>query len=155
MSNVKPKTVNKFIAKLPDAKHYASLQSIVAGKFLWADKGSPLIRIEAPVPQPWQTDWVIFRSFARGKSDATAYAQRLTLKCFPVGDNQLEFPKVLIEREIYKAKFAYSQSITFFCAAFPYMQEKSETKDSQLLWLMYSFYPLDLLSINCCENITN
>lgn len=144
MSNVKPKTVNKFIGKLPDANHYTLLPSSVAGKFLWEDKGSPLVRIEAPVPQPWNSDWIILRAFARGKSDTNAYAQRLTLKCFPVEGNQLEFPKVLIEREIYKAKFAYSQSITLFCAAFPYLQEQSETRASQLLWLMYSFYPLDL-----------
>lgn len=131
-------TINKFIAKLPDSKNYTHLpQSLTSDKFIWEDKGSPLVRVEAPVIRPWDKEWVILRSFVRGKSDKAAYAQKLVLKCFPREDNPPNLPKAVIEREIFKSKFPYSQVPTLFVAAFPHEQDLSEFKNE---WLMYSVY---------------
>ena len=131
-------TINKFIAKLPDSKNYTQLpQSPASNKFIWEDKGSSLMRVEAPIAQPWNQDWVILRSFVRGKSDQAAYAQRLVLKCFSTEDNPPDLPKALIRREVYKSKFPYSQAPTLFVAAFPHTQELPEFRYQ---WLMYSVY---------------
>ena len=130
-------TISKFIAKLPDSKHYRALKSTQSGKYIWEDKGSPLVRVEAPIPQPWNTSWVILRSLPKGKSDAAAYVQRLVLKCFPLEDNPAALTQAIIEREIYKAKFPYSKAPTLFCSAFPYFQNQLERANE---WLMYSIY---------------
>lgn len=131
-------TINKFIAKLPGSKNYTQLpQSPTSEKFIWEDKGSPLVRIQAPVAYPWEQEWVILRSFARGKSDQADYAQKLALKCFPIEDNPADLSKVLITREVYKSKFPYSQAPTLFVAAFPHTQDLPEFRYQ---WLMYSVY---------------
>lgn len=127
----------KFICTLPEVKHYSPLQSQSSGKYLWQDKASSLIRIVAPVPNPWLQEWVILPTVQKTKTSNSQYPARLDLKCFKIEDPTI--PRAKLIREIDMDKFAYTQNspALFYCFPFSF-SINNQNENSQ--WLLYSFY---------------
>lgn len=131
----------KFICTLPEEKHYQSVQSPTPGKYVWVDKGSSLIRITTPIPNPWGQKWEILPSIDKAKNDTYQYPNRLILRCFALNENNIDTPQGKLEREIMRGKFAYSVNSPslFFC--FPVeANEQTYNRSPSQRWLIYSFY---------------
>lgn len=121
----------KIIALLPDSKHFRAIESPKAGRFLFEDKASPLLRIDTPDNRPWSQKWKILLGIKKGATRAgIEYPQALILRCFPLDDEILV--EAVIERERWKGKFAYSLAPTLFFAAIPCLEQSN--------WLMISVY---------------
>lgn len=131
----------KFLCTLAEQKYYQPMQSTTPGKYIWVDKATSLLRVTAPIPDPWGQQMVILLSIDKAKNDDFQYPNRLFLKCFPVDSSNSNTQSGKLIREVMWGKFAYSQNspALFFC--FPHQDnEKTINQLRGQLWLIYSFY---------------
>lgn len=131
----------KFTCSLPEPKHYQALASSTPGKYIWIDKGSSLVQISAPMPNPWNQKLVILPTIVKAKNDTYQYPSKLNLRCFALDETNLDVPQGKLEREIMRGKFAYSvgNPIGFYCLPLE-AGEKSYVRSANQQWLLYSFY---------------
>ena len=122
----------KVIATLPDAKYFRAIESTKPGIFRFEDKISPLLRLDAPVSNPWGQSFKILLGIKKGTTRAgVEYPQALILRCFPIDEEQLPF--CTIQREEWKGKFAHSLAPSLFFAAIPCGTDAN-------YWLMLSVF---------------
>ena len=108
----------KVIATLPHQKYFRAIESKKPGRFLFEDRISPLLQIDAPVSNPWGQSFKILLGIKKGTTRAgVEYPQALILRCLPIDGEQLPF--CTIQREERKGKFAYTNAATLFFAAIP------------------------------------
>jgi len=133
----------KFICSLPEQKHYIPVQSPTPGKYIWVDKGSQLIRITTPSPNPWGQKWEILPSIDKAKNDTYQYPNRLILRCFALNEDNSGTPFGKLEREIMRGKFAYSvgSPTLFYCFSLE-ANEQTQARSINQHWLLYSFYQM-------------
>lgn len=120
----------KIKAKLPDRKYFRQVESKTPGRYLWEDKASPVFRIMADFPDPFDREVTILISPQKMKSDNSEYLYRIVLRCFESDEGV----PGLVVREQFKAVMAYSQS---HCGQFPRF---FGVMTGDKAWLGYSFY---------------
>lgn len=119
------------------------MQLTTPGKYIWVDKATSLLRITAPIPNPWEQQIVILPSVDKAKNDDFQYPNRLFLRCFFVDSSNSSTQAGKLIREVMWGKFAYSQNspALFFC--FPHKDnDKTHVQSQEQRWLLYSFYNL-------------
>ncbi|WP_144405751.1 hypothetical protein [Aliterella atlantica] len=133
----------KFICTLPEQKHYQPVQSTTPEQYIWVDKASNLIRIVAPVPDPWKRKWVVLPTINRSKNDTERYPNKLSLRCFALDESNQDAPKGSIEREVMHGKFTHSQNSPVLFYSFP-LEENKKTYGHSIIqqWLVYAFFEL-------------
>lgn len=118
----------KFIATLPDRKHYLSLDKAQSGRLRFVDKGTSALEIHMPPSGEWGQLWKIIPSKQKQKGDGSEWPYKLVLRLYePDGEG---IPAT-IEREHVKGVFAWSYDSPADFYAFTLGQN---------LWLYYSFY---------------
>lgn len=133
----------KLICTLPEQKHYNPNQSTTPDQYIWVDKASNLLRIVAPVPNPWKQKWVVLPTINRSKNDTHRYPNKLSLRCFALDESNKDEPFGSIEREITCGKFTHSQDSPVLFFSFPLEEsEKTYARSTIQQWLTYSFYKL-------------
>lgn len=130
----------KFICKLPDSKFYSPLASKKEDHYIWQDKGSPLIRITAPIANPWRREIVVLPTIQTSKNDKIQYPSRLNLRCFLLSELAKDLPKAQIERENMYGKFTYCRNSPILFFSFPASEETTYAKNPKNMWILYSFY---------------
>lgn len=121
----------KFIASLPEAKHFSSMQSKTEGVWLWQDKSCSFVLVKSPVPNPWAKDWVIMPTIEKAKTDKREYPSRLTFKLFPLGE---DVRKAQLVRSLHQGNFVHFYSNQIPGLAGMYMFPVHEK-----MWLIYYF----------------
>ena len=101
----------KYLAYLPEQKHYQAIASTRPDQYWFTDKASIALRVRSPIQNPFDRLWVILFSDVTQKSDRGEYPVKLDLKLFPATSKDLaELPKVAISRQVIKASHIYLSS---------------------------------------------
>lgn len=119
----------KVLARLPEQKHFRAIAGTERWPYIWEDKSSPLLRVCATVPNPWDKQWAINCQIQKGKSDKAVYPTRLDLQCLKFDE---ALPHAQILRETYHGKFGYSNRPTLHFFSLP------TSNDAVANWLMIS-----------------
>jgi hypothetical protein len=124
------------VAVLPDCNHYQLIERSQS-YYRFKDKATDKIRILAPVPEPFNQEWLIFPRIDHGRSRGVArekevyYPSRLNLLLKPIeGAQQKQKGQILRER--WKGNFAHSCEPTLMFFVF-YLEGEL------MPWLTYSF----------------
>jgi len=133
----------KFIAQLPEAKHYKRLPH--DSKILFLDKATPLLEVESPVANPWNQEWLMVLGIKKGGNPNVTVAGKLRLKLFePTSEDRTDFPLRLIVRSTAYGKFDYSPRSSLYHVGIPLDIINPEQFDRGEIptykWLQYDLY---------------
>ena len=100
----------KYLAYLPEQKHYQAIASNRSDQYWFTDKASIALRVRSPIQNPFDRLWVILFSDCIQKSDRGEYPIRLDLKLFPATNKDLaELPKAAIARQTVKGSHFFME----------------------------------------------
>ncbi len=131
----------KFIAQLPESKHYRRVEN--GGKIKFIDKATPLLEIESPVIDPWSKEWIIMLGIKKGKNPSFTIAGKLSLKLFEQSPEK-DLRVLKIERSFAFGKFDYPPRNSIYHIGFPLGAINQEAINQGDLpsfrWLQYDLF---------------
>lgn len=119
----------KFITSLP--KVFQFVEQKDNGLYLFQEIKLQNVTVLAPEFHIYEKEWCVLINEKFQKSDNSKFPIALQFKLFEIDSSNQNLPKVKIEREIIKGRFASTNIPTYYSAAF-YLKE--------MHWILYSVF---------------